>query len=92
MKVLLAVNPISGGVNKEPFMRFAEDLLTSYGIDYRVFRTTGKDDERELKKAVSDYGPTRVASLGGDGVAACRKYFCDTGGRQSFICHAKCCA
>ena len=67
MKVLLAVNPISGGVDKEPFLKYAKEHLDNYGIEYSIFKTTGKDDEVNLQKAVEEYKPDRVASLGGDG-------------------------
>ena len=67
MKVLLAVNPISGGVDKEPFLKYAKEHLDNYGIEYSIFKTTGKDDEVNLQKAVEEFKPDRVASLGGDG-------------------------
>ncbi|MGB5358852.1 diacylglycerol/lipid kinase family protein [Eudoraea sp.] len=67
MKILLVVNPISGGVDKEPFLRKSETLLNKYGIDYKVFKTTGVNDEHELKIILDKYHPDRVASVGGDG-------------------------
>ena len=35
MKLLLIVNPISGGVDKEPFLADAKMLCEKYGISYR---------------------------------------------------------
>lgn len=67
MKLLLVVNPISGGVDKEPFLKETEGLLKKYGIDYKIFKTTGKDDEKQLKLALDEYVPDKVASVGGDG-------------------------
>lgn len=67
MKLLLVVNPISGGVDKEPFLRKSETLFNKYGIDYKVFKTTGVNDEDELKIVLNEYQPDRVASVGGDG-------------------------
>ncbi len=67
MKVLFVVNPISGGVNKEPFLADAKDTCYKYGIDYKIFKTTGQDDDIELKKILEDYRPDKVASVGGDG-------------------------
>lgn len=67
MKLLLVVNPISGGVDKEPFLRKAKILLKKYGVDYKIFKTTGKDDEARLKVTLDTYQPDRVASVGGDG-------------------------
>jgi diacylglycerol kinase family enzyme len=67
IKLLLVVNPISGGVDKEPFLLKAKNLLNKYGVDYKIFKTTGKDDEIRLKKVLDAYQPDRVASVGGDG-------------------------
>ena len=67
MKILYVVNPISGGVNKEPFVRKAKLICEKYGIDFRIFKTTGKDDEKQLKDVLLNYLPDKVASVGGDG-------------------------
>ena len=67
MKVLIVVNPISGGVDKEPFLKEAKELLDKYGISYRIFKTTGKNDSENLKQELNDYQPDKVASGGGDG-------------------------
>ena len=67
MKILFVVNPISGGVNKEPFIKNAKSLCEKYGIDYRFFKTTGKEDSKHLEEVLSDYQPDKIASVGGDG-------------------------
>ncbi len=67
MKLLFVVNPISGGVDKEPFLKQADSLCKKYGIDYKVFKTTGKDDEINLLKEISSFKPDKIASAGGDG-------------------------
>ena len=67
MKILFIVNPISGGVNKEPFIRKAKSICKKYGIDYLFFKTTGKDDSKKLKDILLHYQPDKVASVGGDG-------------------------
>ena len=41
MKLLFIVNPISGGVDKEPFLKEAEALCKNYGLAYDIFKTTG---------------------------------------------------
>ena len=45
MKLLFIVNPISGGVNKEPFLENASKLCEKFGIEFRIFKTTGKNDK-----------------------------------------------
>ncbi len=67
MKLLFIVNPISGGVDKEPFLKLARSLCSKYGIDPYIFKTTGKEDENHLKTVLQTFKPDRVASVGGDG-------------------------
>ena len=67
MRLLFIVNPISGGVNKEPFIKQAKSMCDKYGIDFFIFKTTGIEDEKHLKTVLQTYKPDRVASVGGDG-------------------------
>lgn len=67
MKLLLIVNPISGGVDKEPFLADAKMLCEKYGISYAIFKTTGKNDEQEALKIIDQFQPDKIASVGGDG-------------------------
>ncbi len=47
MKLLMVVNPISGGKNKETFISAAEELCQKYGIHWEYFHTSGIYDEAE---------------------------------------------
>lgn len=67
MKILLIVNPISGGVDKEPFLKEASKYLIKYGITFKVFKTTGENDEQEALKCIDQFKPDKIASVGGDG-------------------------
>ena len=67
MKILFVVNPVSGGVNKEPFIREARSQCKKYGIACRFFKTTGKEDDKHLKDSILGYQPDKIASVGGDG-------------------------
>ena len=67
MKLLLVVNPISGGKDKEIFINKAEAYCKKYGIAYEYFHTTGEDDVKKLASAVDKVAPDRVVSIGGDG-------------------------
>lgn len=67
MKLLFVVNPISGGVDKEPFLKEAVALCKKFGIDYHIFKTTGKNDEEYVKNLLNEYKPDKVVSVGGDG-------------------------
>ena len=67
MKLLFVVNPISGGVDKEPFLKKAVALCDRYGINYQIFRTTGKNDRENLLATLDAFPADRIASVGGDG-------------------------
>lgn len=67
MKLLFVVNPISGGVDKEPFLKNALDICNKYSIAYEVFKTTGKNDLENLKVILPKANPDKVISVGGDG-------------------------
>ena len=67
MKLLFIVNPISGGVDKEPFLKEAITLCSNYGIDHKIFKTTGVNDTAEVLKIMDLYKPDKIASVGGDG-------------------------
>ena len=67
MKLLFIVNPISGGVNKEPFLKDAEQLCKRYGIALAIFRTTGKNDKEQVHQVLEKEQPDKVAAVGGDG-------------------------
>ncbi|WP_339922091.1 diacylglycerol kinase family protein [uncultured Cyclobacterium sp.] len=67
MKLLFIVNPISGDVDKEPFIKNAKELCLKYGIVNHFFKTTGKNDKEKVQKVIAEFGPDRIASVGGDG-------------------------
>src|ERR1700704_5437823 len=67
MKLLFIVNPVSGGVNKEPFLSEAQQLCKRYGIALTIFRTTGKNDTDQLNQIFKKEQPDKVAAVGGDG-------------------------
>lgn len=67
MKLFFVVNPISGGVDKEPFLKEAKKLCELYGHDYQIFKTTGKDDKKNALERIQVYNPDKVISVGGDG-------------------------
>lgn len=67
MKLLFVVNPISGGVDKEPFLYNATRICDKFGINYEIFKTTGKNDLENLKVLLPKIKPNKVISVGGDG-------------------------
>ena len=67
MKLFFIVNPISGGVDKEPFLKEARQICELYGHEYKVFKTTGKNDKENALKGIESFKPDKVVSVGGDG-------------------------
>lgn len=67
MKLLFIVNPISGGVDKEPFLKEVKALCKNYAIKYHIFKTTGVKDHEEALKVLHESKPDKVVSVGGDG-------------------------
>lgn len=67
MKLLLVINPVSGGKSKDKFLDDCKELADKYGIDLRIFKTTGKNDKEELMEVYFHWQPEKVAACGGDG-------------------------
>jgi diacylglycerol kinase family enzyme len=67
MKLFFIVNPISGGVDKEPFLKEARQLCELYGLEYKIFKTTGKNDKENALKGIDSFKPDKIVSVGGDG-------------------------
>ncbi|QNL22268.1 diacylglycerol kinase family lipid kinase [Hyphobacterium sp. CCMP332] len=67
MNYLIVINPVSGDVDKSEFVSEAKDLLERNGHRAEVFKTTGKRDQVELEKKISELSPDRIIAGGGDG-------------------------
>ncbi len=67
MKLLLVINPVSGGIDKKPFLNKVDVLCKKYGINCVVYKTTGKNDSELLKDLLGQENPDRVITAGGDG-------------------------
>lgn len=67
MKLFFVVNPISGGIDKAPFLRKARALCKKYNIPHFIYKTTGRNDTQNLKQLLTVHRPDKVISVGGDG-------------------------
>jgi YegS/Rv2252/BmrU family lipid kinase len=67
MRLLIVLNPVSGGDKKESFLEDARKLCHKHEVEYSVFETKGKGDKERLRGEVDSFRPDRVASVGGDG-------------------------
>ncbi len=66
-KVLVIINPKSGGKNKEELTEAIRQELTTQKLDYSFYETTGQGDEAKLKEEIEVFKPARVLVAGGDG-------------------------
>lgn len=66
-RVLMVVNPISGGRDKSAFIQEVKQMVSEKGAEFQLFETTGKADKEALEKVISQYQPQRILSAGGDG-------------------------
>lgn len=66
-KYILVVNPISGDVDKSEILLKVLAFAEEYGIEIVVYETSGKGDEKALKKLYALHKPERVLVAGGDG-------------------------
>lgn len=67
MKLLIVINPVSGGQQKKSFLEEAKELCKKYAIELTVFETSGDNDRQKLKKEIKKSRPDRVVAAGGDG-------------------------
>ena len=66
-RVLMVVNPISGGRDKSALIQEVKQMVSEKGAEFQLFETTGKADKEALEKVISQYQPQRILSAGGDG-------------------------
>ncbi|WP_172594544.1 diacylglycerol/lipid kinase family protein [Mariniphaga sediminis] len=66
-RILFVINPSSGkgerGDVNSMLTRFSEEM----GFEYAVYRTTGKEDEKEVKRYLEKFQPHTIIAVGGDG-------------------------
>ncbi|BAO56143.1 diacylglycerol/lipid kinase family protein [Nonlabens marinus] len=65
-KILIVVNPVSGGIDKTQYLNKAKTRYqSSYALE--VYHTTGKDDDTAIKKLLKESKISRIVVMGGDG-------------------------
>jgi diacylglycerol kinase (ATP) len=66
-KVLVVLNPISGGIEKKEANELFDLLAKKFNVEQEIFRTRGKDDVKRLNEYIADFNPDVVFAGGGDG-------------------------
>lgn len=64
-RVLLVVNPISGGLDKAYLVDYLNHRLGEKSLD--VYYTTGKNDKQDISDLIYQNRPDRILVAGGDG-------------------------
>ncbi len=69
MKVLVIINPISGGKDKSQFRQHLRNTFKKYGVVFQEFDTTKEEneDKKKLKSIIQEFNPDRILAIGGDG-------------------------
>lgn len=66
-RVLLVVNPISGGKDKTFIINSLKKAVTEKEGDLNIYKTSGKGDKEELTRIIEEFNPSRILTAGGDG-------------------------
>ena len=66
-KYLFVVNPISGDRNKENILEQIQTFSEAHKLQQLIVKTTGGDDEKEIRIAIKEFEPDVVVAVGGDG-------------------------
>jgi diacylglycerol kinase (ATP) len=66
-RVLLVVNPISGGKDKTAIIQNVEKAMLEENGHLRIYHTSGENDKAKLEEIIEDFKPTRILTAGGDG-------------------------
>ncbi|MCF4101819.1 diacylglycerol kinase [Gillisia sp. M10.2A] len=66
-KILLVVNPISGGLNKRTMLVTVKAEIKKRGLQLELYETTGKKDKKKIKRMIEDFQPDHILVVGGDG-------------------------
>jgi diacylglycerol kinase (ATP) len=67
MRVLFIMNPTSGRKGNEKCIEHIEELSKTDEFDFRIYYTTGEEDDRKIQHEIRTFSPDRVAACGGDG-------------------------
>ncbi len=67
MHTLVISNPVSGGREKDLFLRRMKKEFVRFGIDWDILTTSGKNDEEYIRLAIAKSEPQALLVVGGDG-------------------------
>ncbi|HAV54381.1 MAG TPA: diacylglycerol kinase, partial [Aequorivita sp.] len=65
--ILLVVNPIAGSSEKKTIIDAVKIEAVKQGYQFKLYQTTGKEDEKAIKSIIEELKPARIIVAGGDG-------------------------
>jgi len=66
-KLLFIINPIAGGLDKSTFIEQINAFAIEQQIVYKIYLTTGINDEATIRHLLRAYQPNIAIAVGGDG-------------------------
>ena len=66
-RILFVINPKSGRGQRQDTDAVLSKFSEEYSFEYKVYRTTGKNDSEEISRQTEDFKPQTVVAVGGDG-------------------------
>ncbi len=67
MKYLFVINPVSGDLDKRPFLEHLRAEARRFALDIDLLWTDAAGDLARIRDRAAAFGPDRVAAVGGDG-------------------------
>lgn len=64
---MYVMNPTSGPAGNEDTAGMISEWCAQRGLDFRIFHTTGVDDDSAIRADLDSFQPDRIAACGGDG-------------------------
>ena len=65
--ILLVINPIAGGTDKQPIINAFKEHVSKDGNQSFIYETTGDRDKEAIQKLIKEQNPNRIVVSGGDG-------------------------
>ena len=62
-KLLIVINPVSGGTEKDDLLQQIREFLSENSIAFDIFETTGKNDQENIKDRLTTFKPDVVAGV-----------------------------
>ena len=66
-RILLIVNPISGGIDKSKLIESVKNEISTRNYSLEIYKTSSDKDQDNIEKIIFEFQPERILVAGGDG-------------------------